>query len=84
MSYLDACRYVLHDRDTKFCASFRYELATGGKTEALPARSPTLNAFVERWLRPAVPDLAEPGSAFADYSREQPRLPDTLIDSSKL
>jgi hypothetical protein len=100
MSYLDACRYVLHDRDTKFCASFRYELATGGKTEALPARSPTLNAFVERWLRPAQEEclsklilfgegplsrtLAEPGSAFADYSREQPRLPDTLIDSSKL
>src|SRR6202165_1150461 len=36
--YLNRCRYVLHDRDTKFCASFRSELATGGvKTIQLPA-----------------------------------------------
>ena len=50
--YLHACRYVLHDRDTKFCASFRSELATGGvKTIQLPAKSPNLNAFVERWVR---------------------------------
>jgi putative transposase len=50
--YLHACRYVLHDRDTKFCASFRSALASGGvKTIALPARSPNLNAFAERWVR---------------------------------
>jgi putative transposase len=50
--YLPACCYVLHDRDTKFCASFRSALATGGiKTIRLPARSPNLNAFVERWVR---------------------------------
>ena len=50
--YLHACRYVLHDRDTKFCASFRSALATGGiKAIPLPARSPDLNAFVERWVR---------------------------------
>jgi hypothetical protein len=52
--YLDGCRYVLHDRDTKFCASFRSVLAAGGvKTMALPARSPNLNAFAERWVRSA-------------------------------
>ena len=28
--YLHPCRYVLHDRDTKFCASFRSVLAAGG------------------------------------------------------
>ena len=28
--YLHPCRYVLHDRDTKFCASFRSALASGG------------------------------------------------------
>src|SRR5579872_3552105 len=51
---LDGCRYVLHDRDTKFCASFRSVLAAGGvKTMALPARSPNLNAFAERWVRSA-------------------------------
>ena len=50
--YLDPCRYVLHDRDTKFCASFRSALASGGvKTIPLPARSPNLNAFAERWVR---------------------------------
>ena len=50
--YLHGCRYVLHDRDTKFCASFRSALATGGvKAIPLPARSPNLNAFAERWVR---------------------------------
>ena len=45
-------RYLLHDRDTKFCASFRAMLATGDvKCLALPPRSPNLNAFVERWVR---------------------------------
>jgi hypothetical protein len=39
--YLHPCRYVLRDRDTKFCASFRSVLAAGGvKTIPLPARSP--------------------------------------------
>jgi len=28
--YLDQRRYVLHDRDTKFCPSFRTILAVGG------------------------------------------------------
>src|SRR6266852_2510716 len=52
--YLDRCRYVLHDRDTKFCASFRTVLAAGGvETIPLPARSPNLNAFAERWVRSA-------------------------------
>ena len=45
-------RYVLHDRDTKFCAEFRETLAAGGvKCLRLPARSPNLNAFAERWVR---------------------------------
>jgi len=50
--YLRRHRYVLHDRDTKFCADFRKTLATGGvKCLQLPARSPNLNAFAERWVR---------------------------------
>ncbi len=45
-------RYLLHDRDTKFCASFRETLAAGGvKCLRLPARSPNLNAYAERWVR---------------------------------
>jgi hypothetical protein len=50
--YLDQRRYALHDRDTKFCASFRATLASGGiRPIQLPARSPNLNAFAERWVR---------------------------------
>jgi transposase InsO family protein len=50
--YLRQHRYVLHDRDTKFCADFRKTLATGGvKCLRLPPRSPNLNAFAERWVR---------------------------------
>jgi putative transposase len=50
--YLNGCRHVLHDRDAKFCSSFRSVLAVGGvKAFALPARSPNLNAFAERWVR---------------------------------
>jgi transposase InsO family protein len=42
----------LHDRDTKFCASFRSALASVGvKAIPLPAKSPNLNAFAERWVR---------------------------------
>ena len=50
--YLAGCRYLLHDRDTKFCANFRTTLRTEGvKPVALPPRSPNLNAFAERWVR---------------------------------
>jgi hypothetical protein len=39
--YLHSCRYVLHDRDTKFYASFQSMLAVGGvKAIPLPARKP--------------------------------------------
>ena len=45
-------RFVLHDRDTKFCASFRAILNSGGIAPlVLPSRSPNLNAFAERWVR---------------------------------
>jgi putative transposase len=50
--YLRQQRYVLDDRDTKFCKQFRETLAAGGvKCLRLPARSPNLNAFAERWVR---------------------------------
>jgi len=50
--YLHQQRYVLHDRDTKFCEEFRETLAAGGvKCLRLPALSPNLNAFAERWVR---------------------------------
>jgi len=46
------CRYLLHDRDTKFTRSFRAIITSGRvKPLALPARSPNLNAYAERWVR---------------------------------
>jgi transposase InsO family protein len=46
------CRYLLHDRDTKFTQSFRAIIASDRiKPLALPARSPNLNAYAERWVR---------------------------------
>ena len=52
--YLRQHRYVLHDRDTKFCESFRSILmAVGIEALILPPRSPNLNAFAERWVRSA-------------------------------
>jgi putative transposase len=45
-------RYLLHDRDGKFCPVFR-EVIQAGKVRPLklPACSPNLNAFAERWVR---------------------------------
>src|ERR1019366_9487665 len=49
---LQDCRYLLHDRDTKYTISFRAIIESGGvKQLALPARSPNLNAYAERWVR---------------------------------
>jgi hypothetical protein len=46
------CSYLLHDRDTKYTQSFRAIIASGRvEPLALPARSPNLNAFAERWVR---------------------------------
>jgi hypothetical protein len=50
--FLANCRYLLHDRDTKYCASFRGLIeAENVKALALPPKSPNLNAFAERWVR---------------------------------
>jgi transposase len=52
--FLDQRRYALHDRDTKFCSVFRETLKAGGiKPIQLPARSPNLNSYAERWVRSA-------------------------------
>jgi len=50
--FLISRRYLLHDRDRKYCSSFRQLLeAASVKTLALPPRSPNLNAYAERWVR---------------------------------
>ena len=48
---LRGLRYLLHDRDTKFCPAFLDVLrSTGVRPLALPPRSPNLNAFADRWV----------------------------------
>jgi transposase InsO family protein len=50
--FLTQKRYLLHDRDSKYCSSFREVVEAGGvKPLALPPRSPNLNAYAERWVR---------------------------------
>ncbi len=50
--FLSNRRYLLHDRDTKYCSSFRQMIEAGHvRPLALPARSPNLNAYAERWVR---------------------------------
>ena len=49
---LQDCRYLLHDRDTKYTLSFRAIIGSGHvKPLTLPAHSPNLNAYAERWVR---------------------------------
>ena len=50
--FLNHCRYLLHDRDRKYCQGFRDVIREGGiEPIALPARSPNLNAYAEHLSR---------------------------------
>jgi hypothetical protein len=50
--FLCGYRYLLHDRDAKFCPVFDGILeAVGLIPVKLPPRSPNLNAHLERWHR---------------------------------
>jgi Integrase core domain len=50
--FLSPGQYLIHDRDTKFCMAFQVTMdAAGVQRVVLPARSPNLNAYAERWVR---------------------------------
>ena len=50
--FLNEKRYVLMDRDGKFCPKFRKLLKDeSAEPLLLPARSPNLNAYIERFMR---------------------------------
>ncbi len=54
VGFLSSSRYLIHDRDSKFCSSFQLTIeAVGIKAVKLPARSPNLNSFAERWVKSA-------------------------------
>jgi len=75
MGHLNGCRYVLHDRDTKFCAEFRETLAVAGvKGLRLPPRSPNWNAFAERWVRSVKQECLshpKPRACWGSWSRRR-------------
>jgi transposase InsO family protein len=49
--FLNGARYLIHDRDPLFTDAFRGLLKLSGvKTVKLPARSPDLNAYAERFV----------------------------------
>jgi transposase InsO family protein len=50
--FLTGSKYLIHDRDTKYCAKFSKVIDDFDvKTIKLPIRSPNLNAYAERWVR---------------------------------
>jgi transposase InsO family protein len=50
--FLCGKRYLILDRDTKYCDSFRSILVREGiEVIRLPPRTPNLNAFAERFVR---------------------------------
>ena len=50
--FLLGTRFLIHDRDPLFTSAVRDTLAAGGvEALRLPARSPNLNAFAERFIR---------------------------------
>jgi len=51
-SFYAQTKYLIHDRDTKYCTSFRRTLHQAGiEPIKLPVLSPNLNAYAERWVR---------------------------------
>jgi len=66
---LRGCRYLLHDRDAKFCQSFRELIKTGSVNPLrLPARSPNLNSYAERWVRSVKEDCLSKLILFGESS----------------
>jgi len=60
---------LLHDRDAKFSAAFRRILKDAGiETIPLPARSPNLNAFAERFVRSAKEECLNRVTLFGEAS----------------
>lgn len=52
IGFLNGYKRLIQDRDGKFCPAFRELSASHGiENVRLPARSPNLNAFAERWVR---------------------------------
>ena len=67
--FLANCRYLLHDRGGKFCPAFD-QLIESGKVKpiTLPARSPNLNCYAQRWVRSVKEDCLSKLILFGESS----------------
>lgn len=75
-SFFEGKKYLIHDRDTKYCKSFRRIFKQQGvEPLALPPRTPNLNAFAERWIRSIKTEclqyLIPPGRQALEYAINQ-------------
>jgi len=67
--FLRDCRYLLHDRDAKFCPAFRRLIESGRvQTLRLPAKSPNLNSYAERWVRSVKEECLSKLILFGEFS----------------
>jgi hypothetical protein len=67
--FLEHCKYLLHDRDGKFCPAFDRIIEAGkAKPILLPARSPNLNSYAERWVRSVKEDCLSKLILFGEAS----------------
>ena len=66
---LESCRYLIHDRDTKFTDSFRAIIKSRDvEPLELPVRSPNLSAFAERWVKSVKDECLSKLILFREYS----------------
>ena len=67
--FLNGKQFVIMDRDGSFCESFRSLLDEAGVAPVrLPAKSPNLNAFLERFFRSLKSECLEPMIFFGERS----------------
>ena len=70
--FLVGKRYLLHDRDSKYCSSFcELMQAEEVKALALPPKSPNLNAYAERWVRSVKEECVAKLILFGERSLKQ-------------
>ena len=67
--FLVGKKFLIHDRDPLFTAEFRQTLAAAGvESVRLPARSPNLNAYAERFVRTVKESCLERMILFGEQS----------------
>jgi transposase InsO family protein len=69
---------ISHDRDGKYCPSFRQLVeAENVETLLMPPQSPNLNAYAERWVRSVKEEWLSKRILFGELSLRAPLSPGT-------